>query len=81
MGHFLSDPLGSRDGPNGDILSVNGSNGYMVTTTISGAQSKERSLDSSGSRRAPARFSGSPLCRTGVYFVDDATNTLDLFTR
>ena len=82
MGRFLNDPLGLAMGPHGDILSVNGSNGYLVTTTLSGVQVRRDLLDGSGSPPgAGALFGLAFVSGQGLYFVDDATNTLNLFTR
>ena len=69
-------------GPHGDILSVNGNNGYLVTTTLSGAQVRKDLLDSSGSPPGAGALFGLAFVQgQGLYFVDDATNTLNLFTR
>jgi DNA-binding beta-propeller fold protein YncE len=82
MGKFLNDPLGLVMGPHGDILSANGDNGYLVTTTISGAQIRRDLLDGSGSPPGAGALFGLAFVQgQGLYFVDDATNTLDLFTR
>lgn len=82
MGRFLNDPLGLVMGPHGDILSANGGNGYLVTTTISGAQVRRDLLDGSGSPPGAGALFGLAFVQgQGLYFVDDATNTLDLFNR
>src|SRR6202140_4227564 len=48
-GGSLNDPLGVTLAPNGDILTVNGNNGFLVWTTPRGAQVRKDLLDSSGS--------------------------------
>jgi hypothetical protein len=81
-GGSLNDPLGMTIAPNGDILTVNGNNGFLVWTTPRGAQVRKDLLDSSGSPPgAGALFGIAVVTGVGLYFVDDATNTLDLFTR
>jgi hypothetical protein len=81
-GGSLNDPLGMTLAPNGDILTANGNNGFLVWTTPGGAQVRKDLLDSSGSPPgAGALFGITVVPGTGLYFVDDATNTLDLFAR
>jgi hypothetical protein len=80
QGGSLDDPLGLAISPDGNILTVNGNNGYMVTTTPDGNQISKQLLDSSGSPPgAGALFGLVPVAGQGLYYVDDATNTLDLF--
>jgi len=81
-GGALNDPLGMTLAPNGDILTVNGNNGFLVWTTPHGAQVRKDLLDGSGSPPgAGALFGIAVVNGVGLYFVDDATNTLDLFAR
>jgi hypothetical protein len=81
-GGALNDPLGVTLAPNGDILTVNGNNGFLVWTTPRGAQVRKDLLDGSGSPPgAGALFGIAVVTGVGLYFVDDATNTLDLFAR
>lgn len=81
-GGALNDPLGMTLAPNGDILTVNGNNGFLVWTTPQGAQVRKDLLDSSGNPPgAGALFGIAVVTGVGLYFVDDATNTLDLFAR
>ena len=66
--------------PGGDILTVNSGDGNLVETTPSGFQVAVRQLDSSGSPPGAGALFGlavKPFHRA-VYFVDDATNTLNL---
>jgi len=79
-GHHLNGELGLVVAPGGDILTVNGGNGNLVETTPSGAQIVVRRLDSSGSPPGAGALFGLAVKpgHRAVYFVDDATNTLDL---
>jgi hypothetical protein len=52
----------------------------MVVTSPNGEQLRTALLDSSGSPPgAGALFGVADVPGTGVYYVDDATNTLNLF--
>jgi len=74
----LNDPLGLAVASNGDILTVNGNNGYLVETTPAGLQVATTLLDSTGNPPgAGALFGLVPVGRE-IYFVDDASNTLNL---
>ncbi len=80
QGGRLSDPLGLTVALGGNILTVNGSNGFLVETTPNGDQINFKLLDSSGTPPgAGALFGLVPVTGQGLYFVDDATNTLNLF--
>jgi hypothetical protein len=80
QGGSLNDPLGLTVSPAGNILTVNGNNGYLVTTTPDGNQISKTLLDSSGNPPgAGALFGLIPVPGQGLYYVDDATNTLNLF--
>ena len=81
-GDLLNAPLGLGIAPNGDILTVNGNDGNIVETTPSGPQIDSILLDSSGT---PPDLGAGALFGLavrpdllGVYYVDDATNTLNL---
>jgi hypothetical protein len=80
QGGALNGELGLIIAPNGDILTVNGGNGNLVEVTPSGAQIAVRRLDSSGSPPGAGALFGLAVVpfRDAVYFVDDATNTLNL---
>ena len=78
-GGALNGPLGLNIATNGDILTVNGNNGYLVETTPNGRQVNKVLLDDSGGNGAGALFGLVDVAGQGVYFVDDATNTLNLF--
>jgi hypothetical protein len=76
----LNTPLGLILAPNGDVLTVNGGNGLMVETTPSGMQVAKKMLDRSGSPPGAGALFGLALApaNAGVYYVDDAVNTLRL---
>jgi hypothetical protein len=79
-GHHLKGPLGLAVAPGGNILTVNSGDGNLVETTPFGFQIAVRQLDSSGSPAGAGALFGlavKPYHRA-VYFVDDATNTLNL---
>ena len=79
-GSALKGPLGLVIAPNGDILTVNSLNGNLVETTPHGAQIAVKKLDTSGSSPGAGALFGLAVAPrgSGVYFVDDAVNTLDL---
>jgi hypothetical protein len=69
--------------PSGDILTTNGGDGNLVETTPGGQQVAVKMLDTSPAPPGPngngTLFGlGVVPGRSGVYFVDDGTNTLDL---
>ena len=80
MGGALNMPLGLFIAPDGHILTVNAANGKIVETTPSGAQVAVRQLDSSGSPPGAGALFGLAVAphNSGVYYVDDAVNTLNL---
>jgi len=79
-GGSLNDPLGLTVAPNGNILTVNGDNGFLVETTPDGDQINRTLLDSSGTPPGNgALFGLVPDPGHGLFYVDDATNTLNLF--
>jgi len=79
-GHLFSAPLGLVVAPNGDVLTVNGANGKIVETTPEGTQVASRLIDSSGSPPGNGALFGLGVAPhgDGVYYVDDAVNTLRL---
>jgi hypothetical protein len=79
-GGRLNAPLGLAIAPNGDVLTVNGGNGRIVETTTGGTQVAHRFLDRSGSPPGSGALFGLAVAPNdgGVYYVDDATNTLRL---
>lgn len=76
----LNNPLGLAMAPNGDILTVNGGDGKIVETTPGGHQISHKLLDSSGSPPGSGALFGLAVRPDleGVYYVDDAVNTLRL---
>ena len=77
-GH-LNSPLGLVLAPNGHLVSVNGGDGLAVESTRHGSQVATRQLDSSGSPAGAGALFGLAIAPHGhLYFVDDATNMLDL---
>jgi hypothetical protein len=78
-GGSLNDPLGLTVASNGDILTANGNDGYMVQTTPDGIEVGKTLLDSSGDPPGAGALFGLVTVGQRVYYVDDATNTLNLF--
>jgi hypothetical protein len=79
-GGSLNDPLGLVVAPNGHILTVNGNDGLITEITAQGKQIATAVLDSTGNPPGAGTLFGlvfDPL--HGIYFVDDGTNTLNLF--
>jgi hypothetical protein len=78
----LNGPLGLAIAPGGHILTVNSGDGILVETTESGIQVATRQLDSSGSPPGAGALFGLAVGPggSGVYYVDDATNTLNLLS-
>ncbi len=79
-GGGLNAPLGLTVAPGGDVLTVNGGDGKIVETTPSGKQIASRFLDKSGSPPGAGALFGLAIAprASGVYYVDDAANTLRL---
>lgn len=82
-GSALNDPLGLTMAPNGDILTANGGDGNLVETTPAGDQIAVKILDTTPAPPGPngngALFGLAVTpAGDGIYFVDDATNTLNL---
>jgi hypothetical protein len=79
-GGALAGPLGLAIAPNGNVLTVNANNGKIVETRPSGAQVATRLLDSSGHPAGSGALFGLAVAPggRGVYYVDDAANTLRL---
>jgi hypothetical protein len=73
-GGDLNGPLGMTLAPDGDILTANGGDGNIVETTPGGKQT-DISADATGGGGALFGLTVSPGA-DGVFFVDDANNTL-----
>lgn len=79
QGGSLNDPLGLTVGPAGNILTVNGNNGFLVVISPWGQQIKKILLDSTGNPPgAGALFGLIKVSGSDLYYVDDASNTLNL---
>jgi hypothetical protein len=74
-GGYLNNPLGLTLAPNGDILTANANDGNIVETTPVGAEFQPLNTEAGG-----GGLFGLAVAPTfkGVYFVDDANNTLGL---
>jgi hypothetical protein len=85
-GGSLNGPLGLTVAPNGDILTVNAGDGKAVETVpFGGRQIATAQLDNSAVPGLPngnGTLFGIALTPNGkgLYFVDDGTNTLNLFS-
>lgn len=82
-GGAINDPLGLAIAPNGDILTTNGGDGNLVETTPEGRQLAVKMLDTSPAPPGPngnGTLFGLAVVPdgSGIYFVDDGTNTLNL---
>jgi hypothetical protein len=78
----LDDPLGMVLAPNGNVLTVNGNNGLIVETAPWGRTVATATLDDSGDPPGGAGdLFGLALVPggRGIWFVDDGTNTLNVF--
>ena len=76
---FLNDPLGLTVAPDSSILAANGNNGFLVTITPGGDQLTEDLLDNNGKPPGAGALFGLVVEGHSLYYVDDATNTLNLF--
>src|SRR5262249_54184578 len=84
-GGAINDPLGLAIAPNGNILTTNGGDGNLVETTPlpQGQQAGVKMLDTSPAPPGPngnGTLFGLAVVPdgSGVYFVNDGTNTLNL---
>jgi hypothetical protein len=78
-GGALNQPLGLAIAPNGNVLTVNGGDGNLVETTPSGSQVATVTLDGAGGGAGLLFGLAVRPDGRGIDFVDDGTNTLDLF--
>jgi hypothetical protein len=80
MGGPLNAPLGLITVPGGDLVSVNGGDGRAVEVSPNGELVGVRWLDRSGTPPGAGALFGLALTpdADALYFVDDATNTLNL---
>ena len=79
----LNDPLGLTIAPNGNILTANGNNGRFVETTPGGTQVAKKLVDNTGTPPGAGCLFGLEIVPggSGVYFVVDCTNTLNLLSK
>lgn len=78
-GGTINDPLGLTIAPNGNILSANGNDGNIVETTPGGKQVAHKLVDNTAGTGSGCLFGLTiPFNRSGISFVDDCTNTLNL---
>lgn len=78
-GGALNGPLGLTVATDGEVLTVNGGDGFIVETTSDGVQIAKKLLDSTGTPPGSGALFGltfDPI--RGIFFVDDATNELNL---
>jgi len=71
----LNAPLGMTLAPNGDILTANGNDGNIVETTPRGTSAATVAADPNAGDLFGLTLTPD---QSGVYFVDDGTNTLNL---
>ena len=79
LGGALNDPLGLTVAGNGNIITTNGDDGFAVMTTPDGHQIQKVLLDSSGNPPGAGALFGVTTVGGMLYYVDDATNTLNVF--
>ncbi len=80
-GGFLNDPLGLTIDPStGNVVVTNGNNGLLITIDPSGTQIGWNLIDNTGSPPGNGTLFGLvSVPGAGVYFVDDGSNSLNLF--
>lgn len=81
QGGALNGPLGLQIATNGDILTVNSADGFLVETKVEGQhghQVRKILLDNTNNG-AGALFGLADVAGQGIYFVDDNENALNLF--
>jgi DNA-binding beta-propeller fold protein YncE len=79
QGGSLNDPLGLTVSRGGNILTVNGDDGFLVETTPNGRQIYKALLDNTGTPPGNGALFGLIDVDGKIYYVDDASNTLNLF--
>jgi hypothetical protein len=81
-GGQLANPLGLTLAPNGDLLAANAINGKIVEVTASGKQTGEYYADDDIGQEPPGDGDlfdvAVDAAGTGILFVNDGTNTLEL---
>jgi hypothetical protein len=81
QGGALNGPLGLEIATNGDILTVNSGDGYLVETKVEGHHGHQvrKVLLDNVNNGAGALFGLIDVAGQGIYFVDDNENALNLF--
>jgi hypothetical protein len=81
QGGALNAPLGLEIATNGNILTVNGGDGYLVETKVEGHHGHQvrKVLLDNVNNGAGALFGLIDVAGQGIYFVDDNENALNLF--
>jgi len=76
----VKQPLGLAIAPNGNILTVNASDGLIAETTPDGKRVGARFIDISHSKNGAGTLFGLAVTPggNGIYFVDDGNNTLNI---
>ncbi len=76
----IKQPLGLAIAPNGNILTVNASDGLIAETTPDGKRVGARFVDVSHSHNGAGTLFGLAVTPggDGIYFVDDGNNTLNI---
>jgi hypothetical protein len=77
-GGALNAPLGLAIAPNGDIVTVNGGDGNMVEITPAGTQAAVQAVDVTATGAGVLFGLALRPNDSGVYFVNDGNNTLDV---
>jgi hypothetical protein len=78
-GGSLNGPLGLIVAPNGHLLTVNSGDGFITEVAPGGAQLAKAQLDDTGSPPGAGALFGLVYDPAhGIYYVDDASNTVNL---
>lgn len=78
QGGALNDPLAMSRAPSGNIIISNGGDGNLVEITDDGLHVATKTVDTSGSPPGSGALFGVLVSTDRVFFVDDATNTLNV---
>ncbi len=81
QGGALNDPLGLARAVDGHLIAANGDDGNLVEIIRSGAQVATKLVDSSGTPAGAGALFGVLVTPNRVFFVDDATNTLNVLEK
>lgn len=78
QGGALNGPLGLSRADSGNIIITNGGDGNLVEMTDDGLQVAKKLVDTSGSPPGAGALFGLEVVGNKVFFVDDATNSLNV---